>query len=59
MKRAASLAFRGVTLSIASTTLIGFSTFHPELYLETLMSSDMFGKALLQRKVKSKQGVNP
>lgn len=55
MAHVASFALRGVTLSLTTTTIIGFSSFNPDLYLETLMSSDMVGKAFLQRKVKTRK----
>ena len=50
MARAASLAYRGVTLTLSTGTILVFTlAFHPEMYLCSLMSSDMTGKALSKR----------
>lgn len=56
MAHVASLALRGVTLSLSSATIIGFSSFNADLYLSALMSTDTYGKAVLQRKVTSRRG---
>jgi len=50
MAKAASLAYRGVTLTLSTGTIFAFIVaFNPEMYLCSLMSSDMTGKALLRR----------
>lgn len=49
MTRAASLAYRGVTLTLSSASILTFLAFDPNLYLASLMTTDMTGKALSQR----------
>lgn len=56
MAQAASLAFRGVTLTLSSGTFFAFLSFNPDIYLCTLMSSDTAGKALCQRCCSSGRG---
>ena len=59
MARAASLAYRGVTLTLSTGTILAFTVaFHPEMYLCSLMSSDMTGKALMQRGRVKRSQVN-
>ena len=54
MARAASLAVRGVTLTLSSGTILAFCAFNPDLYLASLMTSDTTGKALQHRVVRNK-----
>ena len=50
MAKAASLAYRGVTLTLSTGTILAFAVaFNPDMYLCSLMSSDMTGKALANR----------
>ena len=53
----ARLALRGATLTLSSSSLFAFLVvFSPDMYLASLMSSDMTGKALTQRVYRSRRG---
>ena len=54
----ARLALRGATLTLSSSSVFAFLiVFSPDMYLASLMSSDMTGKALQQRVYKSRREV--
>ena len=57
MAHVASLAKRGVTFTLSSGTVFAFLMFNPDLYLTSLMSSDMTGKALSQKGLSSRRRV--